>query len=83
MTPRSPDSADHEDKQLGFDMAPLLPRKSKQAAELPFEPSHTQGVKAEEVLGVTSPESSASTSGLPGILCVSELTRRIMALLED
>ena len=64
-------------------MAPLLPRKSKQAAELPFEPSHTQGVKAEEVLGVTSPESSASTSGLPGILCVSELTRRIMAVLED
>lgn len=85
-------SAENPELQLGFDMAPILPRKKSQVSEVGdqrSDPSPSVGIS--EIPSPTSdlrPPASALRSpiSLPDsqpVLSVAELTRRITYLLEE
>ena len=74
--------------QLGFDMAPLLPRKkeaSRPAVENQKEQEETSGVAAlpDPVYQKATPSDDSRLTKEPEVLTVVQLTRRISALLEE
>jgi len=67
MPRRNPD----EELQLGFDMAPVLPRKKQEHRE-----------PAEAIPAAPAPEPAPAAPDEPVVLSVGQLTRRITGLLE-